>query len=100
MIEEHGALVITSQQTGAGFADVFLHRGDRRLVYRDDALLVSLAEAADVTAAGVYVFQVQRDQLADPHAARVEQLKHRRVSCRLRCGLLGRLLQQSAYLAH
>ena len=71
-----------------------LERLARRSAERDHALLVALADDAQHAAAQVEVRPVERHQLADAQAARVEQLEDDAVAIDQRAGAGGRRQQQ------
>ena len=64
---------------GTAVADVAIDPGLGRAAVRDDALLATLARAGQIADLEVEVSDLERDELRDPQAGRIEELEHRAV---------------------
>ena len=91
-VDEQRLFIRRSDHLRANEVDVFCKGTHSRRIHGDHARLVA-ALAADHTCRQIHVRDVQRDQLADADAGRIQQLKHGAVTVALGVRTL-RLRQQ------
>ena len=93
VIEEERPLIVDIERT-AGIAQADIERIERVAFERDPALAAGAASAAGNPVREIDIFEIERNELADAHAAGVDQLQHRLVAQRF--GAMGILTAECA----